>query len=88
MVIYKSMNNMILYTNSTEKEELVNLVMIHVNNLSPDSQSSSRNQYEGQDSRNNNPFDQIKNTCQNLFTSFTEKIAAGKPYVHENISIV
>lgn len=24
-----------------------------------------------------NPFDQIRSTCQNLFTTFTEKIAAG-----------
>lgn len=60
----------------TEKEELVNLVLIHVNNYSPDSQSSGRNQCGSNDDRSN-PFDQIKNTCQNLFSSFTEKIAAG-----------
>lgn len=65
-----------------EKEELVNLVLIHVdnaNNFSPDSQSS--NSYtmgtdQNDDSRSN-PFDQIRSTCQNLFTTFTEKIAAG-----------
>lgn len=60
----------------SEKEELVNLVLIHVNNYSPDSQSSARNNCDATDDRSN-PFDQIKNTCQNLFSTFTEKIAAG-----------
>lgn len=58
-----------------EKEELVNLVMIHVNNS-----NSSRNHNQSDDSifddNITNPFDQIKQTCQNLFTSFSEKIAA------------
>lgn len=55
-----------------EKEELVNLVMIHVNNS-----NSSRNQPDSSFDENiTNPFDQIKQTCQNLFTSFSEKIAA------------
>lgn len=55
-----------------EKEELVNLVMIHVNNS-----NSSRNHPDSSFDENiTNPFDQIKQTCQNLFTSFSEKIAA------------
>lgn len=61
----------------TEKEELVNLVLIHANNYSPDSQSSGRNQRGSNDDRSN-PFDQLKNTCQNIFSSFTEKLAAGE----------
>lgn len=68
----------LLNVGCVEKEELVNLVLIHVNNnYSSDPQSSSRNQYEAADDRSN-PFDQIKNTCQNLFTTFTEKIATGE----------
>lgn len=71
------------FYNFVEKEELVNLVLIHVdNNFSPDSQQSPTSISMGisdqsdEDPRSN-PFDQIRNTCQNLFTTFTEKIATG-----------
>lgn len=71
------------FANFVEKEELVNLVLIHVdNNFSPDSQQSPTSISMGisdqsdEDPRSN-PFDQIRNTCQNLFTTFTEKIATG-----------
>lgn len=62
-----------------EKEELVNLV-IHINNANgyAASDASSNIHANGTDTDENcsNPFDQIKQTCQNLFTSFTDKIAS------------
>lgn len=66
-----------------EKEELVNLV-IHINNVngyasSSDTSSSAKTTTNGiheSDENCSNPFDQIKQTCQNLFTSFTDKIAS------------
>lgn len=68
----------------SEKEELVNLVLIHVdntNNFSPDSQQSQTSFSMGSADQNDdgraNPFDQIRSTCQNLFSTFTEKIASG-----------
>lgn len=68
-----------------EKEELVNLVLIHVDNSSnfgSDSQQSPTSismgiSEQSDDDPRSNPFDQIRNTCQNLFATFTEKIAAG-----------
>lgn len=62
-----------------EKEELANLIVNHVN---------SNSYYEtGQHSSSSTPnvdfenytqsFDQIKQTCQNLFTSISDKISAG-----------
>lgn len=58
-----------------EKEDLVDLVLIHVATCSPNSNPSSA--FSASDSESqSNPFDQLKNTCQNLFTTFTEKIAA------------
>ncbi|XP_055316108.1 rho GTPase-activating protein gacZ [Sitodiplosis mosellana] len=71
-------------TGCVEKEELVNLVLIHVdnsNNFTPDLQQSPTSISMGisdqsDDDPRSNPFDQIRNTCQNLFTTFTEKIAA------------
>lgn len=68
---------------SLEKEELVNLVLIHVDNstnFSPGSQSPTSTSMgtDQNDDGRSNPFDQIRNTCQNLFTTFTEKIAAGE----------
>lgn len=69
----------------TEKEELVNLVLIHVDNstnFSPDSQSTptsfSNMGTDQSDDARSNPFDHIRNTCQNLFSTFTEKIATGQ----------
>lgn len=56
-----------------EKEELVNLVMIHVNNSNSSINQQTNSSF---DDNTTNPFDQIKQTCQNLFTSFSEKIAA------------
>lgn len=63
---------------SAEKEELVNLVLIHVDNASPYSPNSHHSSAfsNGSGENQSNPFDQLKNTCQNLFTTFTEKIAA------------
>lgn len=57
-----------------EKEELVNLVLIHANSISDSNRSSS----QFSEDNFSNPFDQIKQTCQNLFTSFTDKIASGE----------
>lgn len=61
------------------------MVLIHVgntNNFSPDSQQSQTSFSMGSaaaadDDARANPFDQIRSTCQNLFSTFTEKIAAG-----------
>lgn len=67
-----------------EKEELVNLVLIHVNNSATYATDGNGTAGGGGGANNetdencSNPFDQIKQTCQNLFTSFTEKIASGK----------
>lgn len=62
-----------------EKEELVNLVLIHVNNSSSYSSSADGNTGNNETDENcSNPFDQIKQTCQNLFTSFTDKLASGE----------
>ncbi|XP_031621311.1 putative uncharacterized protein DDB_G0285119 [Contarinia nasturtii] len=69
-------------TGCVEKEELVNLVLIHVDNsnsFTPDSQQSQTSFSMGTDQSDDarsTPFDQIRNTCQNLFSTFTEKIAA------------
>lgn len=53
-------------------------MLIHVDNAdthSPNSNHSSA--FSASDGENqSNPFDQLKNTCQNLFATFTEKIAA------------
>lgn len=65
----------------TEKEELVNLVLAHINSGNYYSTNGTGfSNYTsgdgGNDSDNvSNSFDQIKQTCQNLFSSFTEKIA-------------
>lgn len=61
-----------------EKEELVDLVLIHVDNASTYSPHSNHSSAfsNGSGENQSNPFDQLKNTCQNLFTTFTEKIAA------------
>lgn len=37
------------------------------------------------DDSRSNPFDQIRNTCQNLFTTFTDKIAAGELFKNKTI---
>lgn len=53
-------------------------MLIHVDNAStcsPNSNNSSAFS-PGDNENQSNPFDQLKNTCQNLFTTFTEKIAA------------
>lgn len=47
-------------------------MLIHVNNSATDGNGAGE-----ADENGSNPFDQIKQTCQNLFTSFTEKIATG-----------
>ncbi|KAG4071101.1 hypothetical protein HA402_013415 [Bradysia odoriphaga] len=61
-------------TGCVEKEELVNLVLIHANSIADTSSNRSSSQFG--DDNFSNPFDQIKQTCQNLFTSFTDKIAS------------
>lgn len=61
---------------TTEKEELVNLVLIHANSISDSNSNRSSSQFS--EDNFSNPFDQIKQTCQNLFTSFTDKIASGE----------
>lgn len=61
---------------TVEKEELVNLVLIHANSIADSNSNRSSSQFS--DENFSNPFDQIKQTCQNLFTSFTDKIASGE----------
>ena len=59
-----------------EKEELVNLVLYQIRigqPSTPGSQSTPNSEFEGY----TNSFDQIKNTCQNFITSFTDKISSG-----------
>lgn len=69
-----------------EKEELCNLIINHLNSnayyestanapLSPDSSTTTpNNDFENYAQS----FDHIKQTCQNIFTSITDKIASGK----------
>lgn len=63
-------------TGCVEKEELVNLILSHVNGTAETNQRPGNNQpHLTEDSENcSNPFDQIKQTCQSLFNSFTERI--------------
>ena len=61
-----------------EKEELVNLVLYQIRIGQPgtpgfSTQTTPNSDFEGY----TNSFDQIKNTCQNFLTSFTDKIASG-----------
>lgn len=75
----------------TEKEELVNLVLIHVDNptaFSPDSQPSQAYTMgtDQSDDARSNPFDHIRSTCQNLFTTFTDRISTGRRLKHNNAS--
>lgn len=63
---------------TVEKEELVNLVLIHANSIADSNSNRSSSQFS--EDNFSNPFDQIKQTCQNLFTSFTDKIASGERY--------
>lgn len=57
-----------------EKEELVNLVIAHLNSTNyteGSSASASNNEFDAN-------FEQIKQTCKNLFSSLTDKIVTGK----------
>ncbi|XP_059614335.1 E3 ubiquitin-protein ligase RNF34 [Phlebotomus argentipes] len=57
-----------------EKEELVDLVLAH-GNSTQDGHTRSRASGEASDEDNcTNPFDQIKQTCQNFFNTVAEKI--------------
>lgn len=59
-----------------EKEELVNLVLYQIRIGQPqslDPQSPTNSDFEGYTTS----FDQLKNTCQNFITSFTDKISSG-----------
>lgn len=62
-------------TGCVEKEELVNLVLSQINSeqTSPTNSSGSSSQRNG--GGNSDPFDSLKQTCQNLFSSFTDKLA-------------
>lgn len=73
-------------TGCVEKEELVNLIIAQVNastyrdhlnspNYSTSSTSSRSFSQNSSSNATDNPFDAIKQTCQNLFSSFTEKLA-------------
>lgn len=70
-----------------EKEELVNLVLIHVDNPSSFSADSQPSQAytmgtDHSDDGRSNPFDHIRSTCQNLFTTFTDRISTGNNAQH------
>lgn len=59
-----------------EKEELANMIINHVNSSSyydTGTHSSARSDFDSFDQS----FDQIKQTCQNLFTSISDKISSG-----------
>lgn len=61
-----------------EKEELANLIINHVNSNSYYEQHSSTSTTPNHDFENyTQSFDQIKQTCQNLFTSISDKISTG-----------
>lgn len=71
-----------------EKEELANLIINHVNSNSyyettgthSSSSTTPNNDFENYAQS----FDQIKQTCQNLFTSISDKISSGK-YVDDKL---
>lgn len=70
-------------TTAIEKEELANMIVNHVNSNSyyeaNGTQHSSTSTTPNNDFENYaQSFDQIKQTCQNLFTSITDKISSGK----------
>lgn len=54
-------------------------MLIHVNNANVHSPESNASTFSDRDDvsqgSRSNPFDQLKNACQNLFTTFSEKIA-------------
>lgn len=59
-------------TGCVEKEELVNLVLLHVNSLDGGT-GAHHNHNEAEN--HSNTFDQLKQTCQNIFASVSEKLA-------------
>jgi E3 ubiquitin-protein ligase RNF34 len=71
------------FAGAVEKEELANLIINHANTShyyetgSTHSSSSTPNDFENYAQS----FDQIKQTCQNLFTSISDKIASGESAV-------
>lgn len=61
-------------TNCVEKEELVNLLIVNVSKMKP-SQSNSSGQRSFDDINAN--FEHIRNRCQNLFTTFSDRMKSG-----------
>lgn len=64
----------------TEKDELINLVMIYASNPSisgtPEHTTGPHQQPQDPNDTNcTNPFEQIRQTCTNIFTNITERIA-------------
>ena len=64
-----------------EKEELANMIVNHVNSTSyydaPGTHSSTSTSPNNDFENYAQSFDQIKQTCQNLFTSISDKISSG-----------
>jgi E3 ubiquitin-protein ligase RNF34 len=83
LVFYLQKNRICLPVGAVEKEDLANLIINHANHTYYESgtanshSSTSTPDYEFQS------FDQIKQTCQNLFTSISDKIASGKIETHD-----
>lgn len=61
----------------TEKEELITLVVAYANtsNITPPTSNLSSGVGTSPTNTENNPFEQIRQTCTTLFTNLTEKIA-------------
>ncbi|XP_055917726.1 probable serine/threonine-protein kinase dyrk2 isoform X2 [Eupeodes corollae] len=64
-------------TGCVEKEELVGLVLTHVNqNDTPNIGSPNGNKFPDFGGDTDKPFENIKQTCQNFFNNITDKIAS------------
>lgn len=66
-------------TGCVEKEELVNLILTNTDVGSmPSNTRNNDNQSLSNDETDNasNPFDHLKQTCQNLFNSFTDRLSS------------
>lgn len=79
---YTKLATKLTYLFFSEKSELVNLIINHVN-TSTYYESSTPNFSNTSTNNNNNndfDFDQIKNTCQNFLSSISEKISSGTDF--------
>lgn len=55
------------------------MVIVHINNSEYENATQrGRQRTSSSDDFRSNPFDNIKLTCQNLFSNLTERLVAGK----------